>query len=72
MKFQPGQPEIQAGRGKLTELKNPLPVVVRHAQDVADDRHRKLGAVAIDDVDDARLARKLVQQRFRGSLDSVP
>ena len=70
--LRPGQPEIQAGRGKLTELENALTIVVRHSQDVADDRHRKLGAVSVDDVDDARLARKLIQQRLRGLFDPVP
>jgi len=68
----PGKPEIQTGRGKFTEFEDALPIAIGHAQHVADDRHRKLRAVPVDDVDDTRLAGQSLQQRFSGLFDPVP
>ena len=48
----PGQPDVEARRTHLAEMQDARPVFVGDAEDVADDRDRKLRAVAVDDVDD--------------------
>ena len=53
----PRQSDVQTRRGQLTEFQDAPPVLLGHAQDVADDRDRKLRAIPSDDVNDTGLVR---------------
>ena len=62
------EPDVEAGRRELAELEDAGPVVVRHADDVADDGHGQLRAVRVDDVDgaaDRSVAQPVDQGRLR-------
>ena len=60
--LRPGEPEIQTGCGEFAKFKNVPSIAIRHPEDVADDRDRKLGAIPVDDVDDTWFAGQLIQQ----------
>lgn len=67
----PGQPDVEAGRTELAKVQDVLPVALRDAEDVADHRDGQLGAVPLNDVDDAGFAVQLVEKGVRGLLHAV-
>ncbi len=69
--LRPRQSDVQTRRGQLTELQDVPPVLLGHAQDVADDRDRKLRAIPSNDVNDAGFAGQLIQQIGRGLFDPI-
>ena len=69
--LRPRQPDVQAGRGQLTELQDARPRFLGHAEDVADDADRQLGTVLVHDVDDAGVVAEVVEQLAGGVADPI-
>ena len=67
----PAEAHVEAGRPELTEFQDARPRFVRHAEDVADHRDRKLRAILLHDVDRPRINSEGVEQPVGGVLHAI-